>query len=75
MGFLSESKRLLFCGDLFASFPGFSHLPPAIFNFDAGLVGLSIARVLSLDLAGVIPNHGDGADPSTHLGRLRRLAG
>jgi glyoxylase-like metal-dependent hydrolase (beta-lactamase superfamily II) len=73
-GFLCERLKLLFCGDLFASFRGFSHLPPAILNTDPGLIALSVSRVLSLDLAGVIPNHADAATPAEHLGRLRQLA-
>jgi hypothetical protein len=35
----------------------------------------SIHRALSLDLAGVIPNHADAAEPEEHLHRLRALAG
>ena len=73
-GFLCERLKLLFCGDLFASFGGFSHLPPAILNTDPGLIALSVSRVLSLNLAGVIPNHADAASPAEHLARLRRLS-
>jgi glyoxylase-like metal-dependent hydrolase (beta-lactamase superfamily II) len=73
-GFLCERLKLLFCGDLFASFRGFSHLPPAILNTDPGLIALSVSRVLSLNLAGVIPNHADAASPAEHLARLRRLS-
>lgn len=74
-GFLCERHKLLFSGDLFASFPGFSHFPPPIFNLDPGLISLSVARVLSLDLEGMIPNHADSAPPAEHLARLRCLAG
>jgi glyoxylase-like metal-dependent hydrolase (beta-lactamase superfamily II) len=73
-GYLCESLKLLFCGDLFASFRGFSHLPPAILNHDRGLIPLGVSRVLSLDLAGVIPNHADAASPEEHLARLKGLA-
>lgn len=72
--FLCEDLKLLFCGDLFASFRGFSHLPPAILNCDPGLIPLGVSRALSLDLAGVIPNHADAASPAEHLARLRSLA-
>ena len=72
-GFLCERLKLLFCGDLFASFRGFSHFPPSVFNLDPGLISLSVSRVLSLDLGGVIPNHADGASPAEHLARLRHL--
>lgn len=73
-GFLCERYKLLFCGDLFASFAGFSHFPPAVFNMVPGLMTLSVSRVISLDLEGVIPNHADAATPADHLARLRRLA-
>ncbi len=73
-GFLCERLKLLFCGDLFASFRAFSHLPPAILNTDPGLIALSFSRALSLDLVGLIPNHADAASPAEHLARLRQLA-
>jgi len=73
-GFLCERLKLLFSGDLFASFRGFSHLPPPIFNMDPDLVFLSVARAVSLPVKGVIPNHGSTASPAEHLARLKRLA-
>jgi glyoxylase-like metal-dependent hydrolase (beta-lactamase superfamily II) len=73
-GFHCEKLKLLFCGDLFASYRGFAHFPPAIFNSAPGLLPSSVARALSLEPSGVIPNHGDAADPEEHLRRLRRLA-
>jgi glyoxylase-like metal-dependent hydrolase (beta-lactamase superfamily II) len=74
MGFYCASLRLLFCGDLFASYRRLSHLPPAIFNSHPGAIKSSLERALSLDLDGVFPNHGDRADPAEHLARFRRLA-
>jgi glyoxylase-like metal-dependent hydrolase (beta-lactamase superfamily II) len=74
-GYYSPSRKLLFCGDLFASFAGWSHVPPAILNADSRQARESINKALALDLAGVVPNHGDGADPAEHLRRLRVLAG
>jgi len=73
-GFFSERHGLLFCGDLFASFGRFSHLPPAIFNEDGEAIPGSVALALSLPLSGVLPNHGDNAPPSEHWQRLKRLA-
>ncbi len=73
-GFYCEKLKRLFCGDLFASYRGFSHFPPAIFNSAPKLMAFSVARALSLDLDGVIPNHGDDAEPAEHLKRLRHLA-
>lgn len=73
-GYYSERHRLLFCADLFASYSGFSHLPPAIFNTDATMIPASVARALALNPLGVLPNHGDSAEPEFHLSRLRALA-
>ena len=47
--------------------------PPAIFNSRPELIRSSIARALTLDLEGVIPNHCDTAPFSEHLKRLRLL--
>jgi glyoxylase-like metal-dependent hydrolase (beta-lactamase superfamily II) len=73
-GYFCERHRLLFSADLFASYPGFSHLPPEIFNADGAAIPTSIARALALEPAGVLPNHGDGAAPEVHLSRLVALA-
>lgn len=73
MGFYCERLRLLFTADLFASYRGVAHLPPAIFNSDPAQIQGSVAKALSLDLAGVLPNHGDKASPAEHLRRLRKL--
>jgi glyoxylase-like metal-dependent hydrolase (beta-lactamase superfamily II) len=73
-GFYCERQGLLFCSDLFASFRGFAHLPPRIFNSRPELIAGSMAKALSLDLQGVIPNHADRASPEEHLARLRKLA-
>ncbi|MCW1913687.1 MBL fold metallo-hydrolase [Luteolibacter sp. GHJ8] len=74
MGYYCERHRLLFCADLFASYPGFSHLPPAIFNVDGAMVRASVVRALALDPVGVLPNHGDSVEPELHLSRLHALA-
>ena len=73
-GFHCERHKLLFCGDLFASYRGFSHFAPSIFNLDPGLISLSVSRAISLPIEGVIPNHADAASPAEHLARLKRLA-
>ncbi len=74
-GFYCEALRLLFSADLFASFAGWAHFPPAIFNADSGQAGRSAERALGLRLDGVLPNHADGAAPGVHLQRLRCLVG
>lgn len=72
MGFYCEQLRLLFSGDLFASY-GRARLPPAIFNSVPEQMPTSVNVALSLELAGVIPNHGDQAGAEEHLKRLRQL--
>lgn len=74
MGFYCESLRLLFTADLFASFSWSTHRPPAIFNSEPEQIPGSIAKALELDLAGVMPNHGDLQSSEVHLTRLRKLA-
>jgi glyoxylase-like metal-dependent hydrolase (beta-lactamase superfamily II) len=73
MGFYCERLRLMFTADLFASYRGVAHFPPAIFNSSPAQIPQSTERALSFDLTGVIPNHGDRASPEEHLRRLRRL--
>lgn len=75
MGFFSERHRLLFCGDLFASFGRWSHWPPAIFNLNGCNVRASGQKAAAMDVDGVIPNHADRAGPETYLARLRELVG
>lgn len=72
-GYYCESLRLLFSGDLFASYRGRGRYPPNIFNSAPEQMPASVARALELDLEGVFPNHGDRATPAEHLRRLRRL--
>ena len=72
-GLYCEELKLLFCGDLFASFGCFSHLPPRIFNSDGSQIPKSLSRVLSLELEGVLPSHADRASPEIHLKRLMQL--
>jgi glyoxylase-like metal-dependent hydrolase (beta-lactamase superfamily II) len=72
-GFYCQRLKLLFCADLFASYGTVSHAPPAIFNSRSDLIPLSVARALSFELEGVIPNHCDTAPFSVHLKRLRLL--
>jgi len=74
-GYFCGKLGLLFCGDLFASYPGFSHFPPRIFNQEKASMLRSLEKALDLPLRGVIPNHGDDAPPEVHRERLRKLAG
>lgn len=72
-GFYCKRHKLLFSSDLFASYKGFSHVPPGIFNSDGATIPQSIAKALELDLVGVLPNHGDLASPEVHLKRLAAI--
>lgn len=74
-GYYCQDRRLLFTGDLFASYAHFSHLPPRILNQHPEQMRASLEKALALDLEGVIPSHCDEASPEVHLERLRRLAG
>lgn len=73
VGFYSASRRLIFCGDLFASMERFSHLPPLFFNEDSAQNVGSIERVLALELNGACPNHCDSASAEEHLIALRSV--
>ncbi len=70
-GFYSEARKLLFCGDLFASCGALSHFPPAIFNSDGAQIAASVKKALKLDLDAVFPNHADRAAGAIHLQRLK----
>ncbi|HEY3900566.1 MAG TPA: MBL fold metallo-hydrolase [Chthoniobacter sp.] len=73
MGFYCERLRLLFSGDLFASYRGAAQFPPRIFNSEPSQLPGSAAKALALGLTGIIPNHCDYAPPEEHLRRLHRL--
>lgn len=72
-GLYCERRKLLFCGDLFASYGRWSHLPPRIFNANGAAVKASIGKALELDLDGVLPNHAGQGSAHEHLERLRGL--
>ncbi|MEM7148165.1 MAG: MBL fold metallo-hydrolase [Verrucomicrobiota bacterium] len=73
-GFYSQERKLLFCGDLFASYGRLSHLPPRIFNDNSGQIPGSISKALTLELQGVLPNHCDHSTPESHFALLKELA-
>jgi glyoxylase-like metal-dependent hydrolase (beta-lactamase superfamily II) len=73
MGFYSPSRRLFFSGDLFASYGFAPHWPPAIFNSRPELLQKSRQKLLAYRPKGVLPNHGDRANPEIHLQRLKCL--
>ena len=73
-GYHCEKLGLLFCADLFASYRGLVHYPPAIFNSEPAKMAASVDRALALEPLGILPNHGDDASPEEHLKRLLKLA-
>lgn len=73
MAYFCRKRRLAFAADTFASYGRLSHFPPAFLNSGQALVRGSARRLLSLEVDGLLPNHGDRASPGTHLRRLRRL--
>lgn len=73
MGLYSESRKLLFCADLIASFARISHFPPNFLNTHPEQIPASVAKALALDPGGILPNHCDAAMPAEHLRRLRLL--
>jgi glyoxylase-like metal-dependent hydrolase (beta-lactamase superfamily II) len=72
-GFYSASHSILFCGDLFASYPLLSHQPPPILNTAPELIPSSLRRALSLDADFVVPQHYDLPIPTLHRARLEKL--
>jgi glyoxylase-like metal-dependent hydrolase (beta-lactamase superfamily II) len=73
-GYYSAKHRLLFSGDLFASFGFGPQIAPAYLNQDNTEARRSIHRALELTLDGVLPCHADGASPERQLEYLRKLA-
>lgn len=73
-GYYSAKHRLLFSGDLFASFGFGPQIAPAYLNQDNVEARRSIHRALELTLDGVLPCHADGAPPERQLEYLRKLA-
>jgi glyoxylase-like metal-dependent hydrolase (beta-lactamase superfamily II) len=72
-GFYSEKHRLLFSGDLFASYWFSVHLPPGILNSSPEKIAASIHRAASLETIGFLPNHYDFRNSALHLRRFRQL--
>lgn len=72
-GFYSEKHRLLFSGDLFATFGFGPQIAPFYLNQDNAEAHRSIHRALALPLEGVLPSHADEAPPERQLEYLRRL--
>jgi glyoxylase-like metal-dependent hydrolase (beta-lactamase superfamily II) len=72
-GFYSARHRLLFSGDLFASYFFNTHLPPAILNSVPEQIQGSLERVLAMDPRLMVPQHYDVLDGVLHRERFQRL--
>jgi glyoxylase-like metal-dependent hydrolase (beta-lactamase superfamily II) len=72
MGFYSPTRRLLFSGDIFASYV-YPHWPPAILNTCPDLLAQSRQRVFDLSPKYLLPNHADRSTPATHWERFKAL--
>jgi glyoxylase-like metal-dependent hydrolase (beta-lactamase superfamily II) len=72
-GFYSKAHDLLFSGDLFSSYAGFSHLPPPILNTKPEQIKQSIEKVAKLNPKYIIPNHYDLLMPEIHKKRFLNI--
>ena len=73
-GYYSAKHRLLFSGDLFATFGFGPQIAPIYLNQDNSEARRSIHRALELPLEGVLPCHSDKSSPKKQLEHLRGLA-
>jgi len=73
-GYYSAQHRLLFSGDLFATFGFGPQIAPVYLNQDNTEARRSIHRALDLQLDGVLPCHADKSAPERQLEYLRGLA-
>jgi len=72
-GFYSKKYKLLFSGDLFASYKWFSHMPPPILNTTPQKLEASIKKAGRLDTNYMIPQHYDLFLPRIHKQRFCEL--
>lgn len=72
-GFYSARHRLLFSGDLFASYFFNVHLPPPILNSAPELIPASLEKAAQLDPRMIVPQHYDVLDGLLHRRRFDRL--
>lgn len=73
-GYYSAKHRLLFSGDLFATFGFIPQIAPAYLNQDNAEARRSVSRALKLPLDGVLPCHADTAPPERQLEYLQLLS-
>lgn len=74
-GFYSARYKLLFSGDMFASYFFNVHRPPAILNSAPELFPISVERIRKLNPRWIVPGHYDYLDGALHRRRFARLYG
>jgi glyoxylase-like metal-dependent hydrolase (beta-lactamase superfamily II) len=72
-GFYSARHRVLFSGDLFASYFFKVHLPPPILNSAPELIPASLEKARRLGARFLVPQHYDILDGALHARRFSRL--
>jgi glyoxylase-like metal-dependent hydrolase (beta-lactamase superfamily II) len=72
-GFHSRKHNLLFCGDLFASYTLFSHLPPPILNTQPNTILNSMQKAWDLECDFILPQHYDLFNPTLHKHRFESV--
>jgi len=72
-GFHSERHRLLFSGDLFASWFFNVHLPPRILNARPDMMAASLRKARALQPHFIVPQHYDILDGELHRRRFEEL--
>ena len=69
-----RARRLVFCGDLFASYAWSTHAPPRFLSRDAAQAKESLLKLAATRPEAVLPSHYDRLDPALHARRLADLA-
>jgi glyoxylase-like metal-dependent hydrolase (beta-lactamase superfamily II) len=69
----AETRGLVFCGDLFASYAWSAHAPPRFLSRDAGRANESLLRLAATRPESVLPSHYDRMEPALHARRLQYL--
>lgn len=72
-GFYSAHHRLLFSGDLFASYGISTHWPPGFLNSEPEKLEASARRAAQFSPRGILPNHYDRHDSVIHRRRFEKL--
>ncbi len=74
-GFFSARHKLLFSGDMFASYFFNVHKPPAILNSVPELLPASVEKIRRLGPRWIVPCHFDFLDGKLHRRRFAKLYG